>query len=81
MRHANFQTTMNMYTSAITTAKRDAQARAVDVLTDRAGAREQTRSRCVEPTYVRRISFVLSFIKVVDFMVGAAGFEPATSTV
>jgi len=35
MRHANFQTTMNVYTRAITTAKRDAQTRVVDVLMDR----------------------------------------------
>ena len=35
MRHANFQTTMNVYTRAITTAKRDAQSRVVDVLMDR----------------------------------------------
>jgi len=35
MRHANFQTTMNVYTRAITTAKRDAQTRLVDVLMDR----------------------------------------------
>jgi integrase len=35
MRHANFQTTMNVYTRAITTAKRAAQTRVVDVLMDR----------------------------------------------
>jgi integrase len=35
MRHANFQTTMNVYTRAITTAKRDAQSRVVDVLMER----------------------------------------------
>jgi integrase len=35
MRHATFQTTMNVYTRAITTAKRDAQSRVVDVLMDR----------------------------------------------
>ena len=35
MRHANFRTTMNVYTRAITTAKRDAQSRIVDVLMDR----------------------------------------------
>ena len=35
MRHANFHTTMNVYTRAITTAKRAAQTRVVDVLMDR----------------------------------------------
>jgi len=35
MRHANFQTTLNVYTRAITTAKRAAQTRVVDVLMDR----------------------------------------------
>ncbi len=35
MRHANFQTTMNIYTHAITTQKRAAQSRVVDVLIDR----------------------------------------------
>jgi|WetSurMetagenome_2_1015567.scaffolds.fasta_scaffold422247_2 hypothetical protein len=35
MRHANFQTTMNVHTRAITVAKRNAQIRIVDVLMDR----------------------------------------------
>jgi hypothetical protein len=35
MRHANIFTTMNVYTKALTPAKREAQSRAVDVLTDR----------------------------------------------
>lgn len=35
MRHANITTTMNIYTKALTPAKREAQSRAVDVLLDR----------------------------------------------
>ncbi len=35
MRHANFQTTMNVYTRAISSQKRDAQSRVVNVLMDR----------------------------------------------
>jgi hypothetical protein len=32
MRHANISTTMNIYTKALTSAKREAQSRVVDVL-------------------------------------------------
>ena len=35
MRHANISTTMNVYTKALTPAKREAQSRLVDVLLDR----------------------------------------------
>ena len=35
MRHANISTTMNIYTKALTAAKREAQSRVVDVLLDR----------------------------------------------
>jgi hypothetical protein len=35
MRHANISTTMNIYTKALTPAKREAQSRVVDVLMDR----------------------------------------------
>ena len=35
MRHANITTTMNLYTKALTPAKREAQSRVVDVLLDR----------------------------------------------
>jgi integrase len=35
MRHANFSTTMNIYTTALTLARREAQSRVVDVLLDR----------------------------------------------
>lgn len=35
MRHANITTTMNIYTRALTPAKRQAQSRVVDVLLDR----------------------------------------------
>jgi integrase len=35
MRHANISTTMNIYTKALTSAKREAQSRVVDVLLDR----------------------------------------------
>jgi len=35
MRHANVSTTMNVYTKALTPAKREAQSRVVDVLLDR----------------------------------------------
>lgn len=35
MRHANISTTMNIYTKALTSAKREAQCRMVDVLLDR----------------------------------------------
>jgi len=35
MRHANISTTMNIYTKALTPAKREAQSRVVDVLIDR----------------------------------------------
>ena len=35
MRHANVSTTMNIYTKALTSAKREAQSRVVDVLLDR----------------------------------------------
>jgi integrase len=37
MRHANISTTMNIYTKALTSAKREAQSRVVDVLLDRSG--------------------------------------------
>jgi integrase len=45
MRHANFQTTMNVYTRAITTEKRDAQSRVVDVLMDRPEAAKERREK------------------------------------
>jgi integrase len=45
MRHANFQTTMNVYTRAITTAKRDAQSRVVDVLMNRPEATKEGSER------------------------------------
>jgi len=45
MRHANFQTTMNVYTRAITTAKRDAQTRVVDVLMDRTSEGKKGRKK------------------------------------
>jgi hypothetical protein len=35
MRHANISTTMNIYTKALTSAKREAQSRVVDVLLER----------------------------------------------
>jgi len=35
MRHANIVTTMNIYTRALTPAKRQAQSRVVDVLLNR----------------------------------------------
>jgi len=35
MRHANIAITMNVYTKALTPAKREAQSRVVDVLLDR----------------------------------------------
>jgi hypothetical protein len=35
MRHANISTTMNIYTKALTSAKREAQSRVVDVRLDR----------------------------------------------
>jgi integrase len=35
MGHANISTTMNIYTKALTSAKREAQSRVVDVLLDR----------------------------------------------
>jgi integrase len=35
MRHANISTTMNIYAKALTSAKREAQSRVVDVLLDR----------------------------------------------
>ncbi len=34
MRHANISTTMNTYTKAVTSAKREARSRVVDVLLD-----------------------------------------------
>ena len=37
MRRANITTTMNIYTKALTPAKREAQSRVVDVLLDRSG--------------------------------------------
>ena len=45
MRHANFQTTMNVYTRAITTAKRDAQTGVVDVLMDRTSEGKKGRKK------------------------------------
>jgi integrase len=45
MRHANFQTTMNLYTRAITTATRGAQSRVVDVLMDRPEAAKKGRRK------------------------------------
>jgi integrase len=35
MRHATISTTMNIYTKALASAKREAQSRVVDVLLDR----------------------------------------------
>jgi integrase len=47
MRHANIATTMNVYTKALTPAKREAQSRVVDVLLDRSrcGAEATTEAR------------------------------------
>jgi len=42
MRHANITTTMNIYTRALTPAKREAQSRVVDVLLDRSRERPKT---------------------------------------
>jgi integrase len=42
MRHANVTTTMNIYTRALTPAKREAQSRVVDVLLDRSRQKPET---------------------------------------
>jgi len=42
MRHANISTTMNIYTKALTPAKREAQSRVVDVLLDRSRVVSET---------------------------------------
>jgi len=42
MRHANISTTMNIYTKALTPAKREAQSRVVDVLFDRSRVVSET---------------------------------------
>jgi len=81
MRHANFQTTMNFYTRAITTATRRVGlwtfSWTVQKRQKRGGGKPPYK-----PTYFRRIAFSFSsFLQVVDSMVGTAGFEPTTSTV
>ena len=40
MRHASIATTMNVYTKALTPAKREAQSRVVDLLLDRTREKE-----------------------------------------
>jgi integrase len=40
MRHANIATTMNIYTRALTPAKREAQSRVADVLLNRSRREE-----------------------------------------
>jgi integrase len=59
MRHANISTTMNIYTKALTPAKREAQSRVVDVLLDRSRnvAERVAENAAREPTYRRRIAF------------------------
>jgi integrase len=59
MRHANISTTMNIYTKALTPAKREAQSRVVDVLLDRSRnvAERAVENAAREPTYRRRIAF------------------------
>lgn len=55
MRHANTATTMNIYTRALTPAKRQAQGRVVDVLLDRPRESESTAEGAAqEPTYRKR---------------------------
>lgn len=44
MRHANIATTMNVYTMALTPAKREAQSRVADVLLDRSRASSEDGS-------------------------------------
>jgi len=83
MRHANFQTTMNVYTRAITSAKRDAQTRVVDVLIDRTAP---LKEGSVETGAQNQRTFDVSryrliFSKLLIGLVGTAGFEPTTSTV
>jgi integrase len=43
MRHANIATTMNVYTKALTPAKREAQSRVVDVLLERSRSRSEAK--------------------------------------
>jgi integrase len=45
MRHANISTTMNVYTKALTPAKREAQSRLVDVLLDRSRDKAETAAQ------------------------------------
>lgn len=74
---------MNVYTRAITTAKRDAQTRVVNVLMDRtARVKEgsvETAAQNQRTFEVSRFCFV--FYKLLIISVGAAGFERVTSTV
>ncbi len=83
MRHVNFKTTMNVYTSAITTAKRDAQSRVVDMLmkSSRGCEREDADDRRRNQRIFAVSRFSPFFSKFLIYMVGTAGFEPTTSTV
>lgn len=53
MRHANISTTMNIYTKALTPAKREAQSRVVDVLMDRSrSASEEAKENAAKSSGV-----------------------------
>jgi hypothetical protein len=54
MRHANISMTMNIYTKALTPAKREAQSQVIDVLLDRSrkSAENAGEGAASEPTLV-----------------------------
>jgi len=83
MRHANITTTMNIYTRALTPAKRQASIKAGDVLFQ---SRPATGNGAVRQEIFpyRPYAFGICsqiFRKLLKDMVGTSGFEPLTSTV
>ncbi len=63
MRHANITTTMNIYTRALTPAKRKAQRKAVDVLFNRTPRQVvvAVRHRCVPILFPRTLHLFPDF--------------------
>jgi integrase len=75
LRHASSQITLDIYTQAVSTAKRQAQSRVVQQL----WPNQQESSKSIGPLMDPNSKTGNS--QVIDSMVGAAGFEPTTSTV
>ena len=81
MRHANITTTMNIYTRALTPAKRQASSKAGMCCSNRAPGNGAVRQEIFP---YRPYAFGICsqiFRKLLKDMVGTSGFEPLTSTV